>query len=138
MRVLYQRGYLRLGQRKTGPDRWEFLCGTAKLTEHASGAKISLAQGQQPSDQPHSLIPSDRASRTSLFHSKRNNPLIEITIQTLPGLLGLPAFVFLAGRQEIVDDSIRDIASETATSGQVKPEMLPSKDTAEGCFFSRC
>jgi integrase len=25
MRVRYQRGYLRLGQRKTGPDRWEFL-----------------------------------------------------------------------------------------------------------------
>ena len=25
MRVRYQRGYLRLGQRKKGPDRWEFL-----------------------------------------------------------------------------------------------------------------
>ena len=25
MRVCYQRGYLRLGQRKKGPDRWEFL-----------------------------------------------------------------------------------------------------------------
>jgi hypothetical protein len=25
MRVRYQRGYLRLGQRKTGRDRWEFL-----------------------------------------------------------------------------------------------------------------
>jgi hypothetical protein len=25
MRVRYQRGYLRLRQRKTGPDRWEFL-----------------------------------------------------------------------------------------------------------------
>jgi integrase len=25
MRVRYQRGYLRLGQRKSGPDRWEFL-----------------------------------------------------------------------------------------------------------------
>ncbi len=25
MRVPYQRGYLRLGRRKTGPDRWEFL-----------------------------------------------------------------------------------------------------------------
>ena len=25
MRVRYQQGYLRLGQRKTGPDRWEFL-----------------------------------------------------------------------------------------------------------------
>src|SRR5258708_31322888 len=25
MRVRYQGGYLRLGQRKTGPDRWEFL-----------------------------------------------------------------------------------------------------------------
>jgi hypothetical protein len=25
MRVRYQRGYLRLGQRKNGPDRWEFL-----------------------------------------------------------------------------------------------------------------
>ena len=25
MQVRYQRGYLRLGQRKTGPDRWEFL-----------------------------------------------------------------------------------------------------------------
>jgi hypothetical protein len=25
MRVRYQRGYLRLGQRKRGPDRWEFL-----------------------------------------------------------------------------------------------------------------
>ena len=25
MRVRYQRGYLRLRQRKTGPDRWELL-----------------------------------------------------------------------------------------------------------------
>jgi hypothetical protein len=25
MRVRYQQGYLRLGQRKKGPDRWEFL-----------------------------------------------------------------------------------------------------------------
>ncbi len=25
MRVRYQGGYLRLGQRKKGPDRWEFL-----------------------------------------------------------------------------------------------------------------
>jgi hypothetical protein len=25
MRVRYQPGYLRLGQRKKGPDRWEFL-----------------------------------------------------------------------------------------------------------------
>jgi hypothetical protein len=127
--------------------------GTAKPTEHTSGARISLAHEQQSSDQPHSLIPSDRAPRTSPFRSKRNNPLIEIllkkkrrgfhsrrgfTIQTLPSLLGLPAFVFLAGRQEIVDDSIRDIASETATSGQVKPEMLSGKNSAQGCFFSRC
>ena len=127
--------------------------GTAKPTEHAFGAKISLAQGQQPSDQPHSLIPSDRASRTSPFPSKRNNPVNEIllkkkrrefrsrrgfTIQAFPSLLGLPAFVFLAGRQEIVDDSIRDIASETATSGQVKPEMLSGKNSAQGCLFSRC
>jgi hypothetical protein len=127
--------------------------GTAKATEHASGAKISLAQGQQLSDQPHSPIPSDRASRTSPFRSKRKNPLIEIvlmkkrrgfrslrgfTIQTLPSLLGLPAFVFLAGRQEIVEDSIRDIASETATSGEVKPEMLSRKNSTQGCFFRRC
>jgi len=90
--------------------------GTAKPTEHAFGAKISLAQGQQLSDQPHSLIPGDRASRTSPFPSKRNNPLIEIllkkkrrgfrsrrgfTFRAFPRLLGLPAFVFLVGRQEI-------------------------------------
>ena len=127
--------------------------GTAKPTEHASGAKISFAQGQQPSDQPHSLIPSDRASRTSPFRSKRKNPLIEIllkkrrrgfrsrrgfTIHTLPSLLGLPPFVFLLGRQEIVDDSVRDIASEAATSGQVKPEMLSGKNSAQGCFFGCC
>jgi hypothetical protein len=126
--------------------------GTVNPPDRASGAKISFAQGQQPSDQPHSLIPSDRASRTSPFRSKRKNPLIEIllkkkrrgfrsrrgfTFQMLPSLLGLPAFVFLLGRQEIVDDSIRDIASETATSGQVKPEMLSGKNSAQGCFISR-
>jgi len=42
MRVRYQRGYLRLGQWKTGPVRWEFLWWTANLPECASGAKQSL------------------------------------------------------------------------------------------------
>jgi hypothetical protein len=50
----------------------------------------------------------------------------------------LPGFFSLARCQEIVEDSIRDIASETATSGQVKPEMLSGKNSAQGCFFSRC
>src|SRR5208283_3702472 len=32
MRVRYQRGYLRLGHRKTGPDCWEFLWWDIELT----------------------------------------------------------------------------------------------------------
>ena len=32
MRVRYQRGYLRLGQRKKGPDRWEFLWWDSEST----------------------------------------------------------------------------------------------------------
>ena len=32
MRVRYQRGYLRLGHRKTGPDCWEFLWWDTELT----------------------------------------------------------------------------------------------------------
>ena len=32
MRVRYQRGYLRLGQRKKGPDRWEFLWWDSEVT----------------------------------------------------------------------------------------------------------
>jgi integrase len=36
MRVRYQRGYLRLGQRKKGPDRWEFLWWDSKPT----GARV--------------------------------------------------------------------------------------------------
>jgi hypothetical protein len=50
----------------------------------------------------------------------------------------LPGLFSLARCQEIVNDSIRDIASETATCGQVKPEMLSGKNSAQGCFFSRC
>ncbi len=43
MRVRYHRGYLRLGQRKKGPDRWEFLWWTVNPPECVSGAKLSLA-----------------------------------------------------------------------------------------------
>ena len=32
MRARYQRGYLRLGHRKTGPDCWEFLWWDTELT----------------------------------------------------------------------------------------------------------
>ena len=32
MRLRYQRGYLRLGHRKTGPDCWEFLWWDTELT----------------------------------------------------------------------------------------------------------
>jgi hypothetical protein len=34
MRVRYQRGYLRLGHRKTGSDCWEFLWWDIELTGH--------------------------------------------------------------------------------------------------------
>jgi hypothetical protein len=40
--------------------------------------------------------------------------------------------------QEMVEDSIRDTAFETATSGAVKPETLSGKNSAQGRFFSRC
>ena len=42
VRVRYQRGYLRLGPRKNGPDRWEFLWWDSEPPECASGAKLSL------------------------------------------------------------------------------------------------
>jgi len=38
----------------------------------------------------------------------------------------------------MVEDSIRDTAFETATSGAVKPETLSGKNSAQGRFFSRC
>jgi len=39
MRVRYQRGYLRLGQRKKGPDRWEFLWWDSEPTGGARSAQ---------------------------------------------------------------------------------------------------
>ena len=51
MRVRYLRGYLRLGQRKKGPDRWEFLWWDTESTAHTSSrdATPSAANRQVPS-----------------------------------------------------------------------------------------
>jgi hypothetical protein len=81
MQVRYQRGYLRLGQRKTGPDRWEFLWWDSEPSGVRVRRKDIMAQGQQTSDQPHSLIPSGRTSPTSPLPSKRNNPVIETLLK---------------------------------------------------------
>jgi hypothetical protein len=49
MQVRYQRGYLRLGQRKTGPDRWEFLWWDSE----PSGVRVRRKDiiGTGPTDQ---------------------------------------------------------------------------------------
>jgi hypothetical protein len=49
----------------------------------------------------------------------------------------LPDFAPFGGSQEVVDYRISNLAAETITSGQVKPEMLSSKNTAEGRFLCR-
>ena len=47
MRVRYQRGYLRLGRRKTGPDCWEFLWWDIELTGHRVRRKAVIGTVQQ-------------------------------------------------------------------------------------------
>ena len=47
MRVRYQRGYLRLGQRKKGPDRWEFLWWDSDPTGERVRRKAIIGTVQQ-------------------------------------------------------------------------------------------
>ncbi len=47
MRVRYQRGYLRLGHRKTGPDCWEFLWWDIELTGQRVRRKAVIGTVQQ-------------------------------------------------------------------------------------------
>jgi integrase len=47
MRVRYQRGYLRLGQRKKGPDRWEFLWWDSESTGVRVRRKAVIGTVQQ-------------------------------------------------------------------------------------------
>ena len=47
MRARYQRGYLRLGHRKTGPDCWEFLWWDIELTGHRVRRKAVIGTVQQ-------------------------------------------------------------------------------------------
>ena len=47
MRARYQRGYLRLGHRKTGPDCWEFLWWDIELTGHRVRRKAVIETVQQ-------------------------------------------------------------------------------------------
>ena len=47
MRVRYQRGYLRLGHRKTGPDCWEVLWWDMDSTGQDSSRKAVIEDVQQ-------------------------------------------------------------------------------------------
>ncbi len=47
MRARYQRGYLRLGHRKTGPDCWEFLWWDIELTGQRIRRKAVIGTVQQ-------------------------------------------------------------------------------------------
>ena len=47
MRVRYQRGYLRLGHRKTGPDCWEFLWWDIEPTGQRVRRKAVIGTVQQ-------------------------------------------------------------------------------------------
>ena len=47
MRARYQRGYLRLGHRKTGPDCWEFLWWDIELTGQRVRRKAVIETVQQ-------------------------------------------------------------------------------------------
>src|SRR5664279_6510594 len=47
MRARYQRGYLRLGHRKTGPDFWEFLWWDIELTGHRVRRKAVIGTVQR-------------------------------------------------------------------------------------------
>ena len=47
MRVRYQRGYLRLGHRKAGPDCWEFLWWDIELTGQRVRRKAVIGTVQQ-------------------------------------------------------------------------------------------
>jgi hypothetical protein len=47
MRVRYQRGYLRLGQRKKGPNRWEFLWWDRESTGVPVRRKAVIGSVQQ-------------------------------------------------------------------------------------------
>jgi integrase len=47
MRARYQRGYLRLGDRKTGPDCWEFFWWDLELTGHRVRRKAVIGTVQQ-------------------------------------------------------------------------------------------
>ena len=47
MRTRYQRGYLRLGHRKTGPDCWEFLWWDTELTGKRVRRKAVIGTVQQ-------------------------------------------------------------------------------------------
>ena len=47
MRLRYQRGYLRLGHRKTGPDCWEFLWWDTELTGRRVRRKAVIGTVQQ-------------------------------------------------------------------------------------------
>jgi len=103
------------------------------ITEHFSCMIVTDIFGEHSPQTVFERLGDDRRCAHATRLGRGRAKFIET-----PSFLGLSAFVFLAGRQEIIDDSIRDIASETATSGQVKPEMLSGKNSAEGCFFSRC
>ena len=50
MRVRYQRGYLRLGQRKKGPDPWEFLWWDSESTGVRVRRKAVIGTVQQYSN----------------------------------------------------------------------------------------
>ena len=47
MRARYQKGYLRIGHRKTGPDCWEFLWWGTELTGHRVRRKAVIGNVQQ-------------------------------------------------------------------------------------------
>ena len=62
MRVRYQRGYLRLGHRKTGPDCWEFLWWDIELTGQRVRRKFHqlLKSGSGPGSRRFNLAGDDQ------------------------------------------------------------------------------
>ena len=69
MRARYQRGYLRLGHRKTGPDCWEFLWWDIELTGERVRRKAVIGTVQQ-----YSNIEAAWQQRSAGVHQRGSKP----------------------------------------------------------------